>query len=110
MRISDWSSDVCSSDLAHHEREAPAPAAAGAGRHASTGPEYVLCAEDGESVAARPSPARPPPFLRGRAQTQQVRTEGNRRKHRSKARRRGKECFSTRQYRRSAYQLQKNIK
>src|SRR3546814_17777718 len=78
MRISDWSSDVCSSDLLHHRRiDLPQPDRV-----------VEIGAERGEA-----NPARIDAGLNEQAQ-----------EHRSEERRVGKECVSTCRSRWSPYQ------
>src|SRR3546814_6851035 len=98
MRISDWSSDVCSSDLASQVHGL---------RHAVTTPptsykrEYALSAET--ASMARSSLARWAKSMRARS-TRRCNTSWCRFLHaRSEERRVGKECVSTCRSRWSAY-------
>src|SRR3546814_14599905 len=86
MRISDWSSDVCSSDLTDAPRSRPARITA--------------------SVTAD---ARPDPRCSGSVATPQIAEHGSCRppNHRSEERRVGKECVSTGRYRWSPYHEKK---
>src|SRR3546814_19151291 len=110
MRISDWSSDVCSSDLARLE-EAFSPGldladAAKAAISALAGPDRTFAAEDLEvAVLSRSNgrrafgrleaPTLPHP-LRSTPQTQQ--SVGERAQLQRKTRRSGNECACTSKY------------
>src|SRR3546814_11954956 len=91
MRISDWSSDVCSSDLRGVVRGPP---------HAQI-PEHVLGAPGDARVGAVGVPVEPDVLeLQPRREVDD----------RSEERRVGKECVSTCRYRWSPYHEKKNIK
>src|SRR3546814_11497778 len=89
MRISDWSSDVCSSDLAGPHRTGGARAAEAQRRMAGEGYFASRCkgAEPRRKIAARQAIARP---ARAAAVALQRRPEA-----RSEERRVGKECVRT---------------
>src|SRR3546814_18145334 len=107
MRISDWSSDVCSSDLEDRSAQPPAP----------PDPDSAS-AQSGRTVPA-PGPS-PNPHWPARSTTACAYQTGRPRiapryRHRyrpprSEERRVGKECVSTCRYMRSPSTLQKNNK
>src|SRR3546814_20327315 len=99
MRISDWSSDVCSSDLGthlHHDRSSDV------WHHAQRDQAHSFKAAAGEHVEDVDDPARSP--LGKLLQRQRI---DARQGHRSEERRVGKECVSTCRYRWSPSHLKK---
>src|SRR3546814_17524131 len=109
MRISDWSSDVCSSDLVEwllaeglRIQLAKSGHTQYLARHEPHG-QTCLCWCRRQAASAM---TRSKAFLRGRARG--VRTRGNQqRTRRSSERRVGQECVTTCRYRRSAYHTKK---
>src|SRR3546814_12561705 len=91
MRISDWSSDVCSSDLAHHSRGRPHRGAGDAGRRALQR-LADLARHDGQPLAALALTVAVLPRAKGvlLSLIWALRAPG-----RSEERRVGKECVST---------------
>src|SRR3546814_11031052 len=93
MRISDWSSDVCSSDLGRRRglclRGAGDSAGGGAGGGARLGRHRLAAHRDGSGAADDHSGRGP--VLRGHGPQDERAVDG----HRSEERRVGKECVST---------------
>src|SRR3546814_15889585 len=110
MRISDWSSDVCSSDLRHRVAGGPnQPSGRSSGR-----PAFVP--ETPNTWCLRPARHKRPRHQEGRGNPARVRLEGRdthraasvpRGQGRSDERRVGKECVSTCRSRLSPYHLKK---
>src|SRR3546814_18779130 len=93
MRISDWSSDVCSSDLLH----APCPQSSGWRVELRGEPYYVYRWQTSKGVRCYAS----------RRTDQSLRFQGGHEPRRSEERRVGKECVSTCRSRWSPYHYTK---
>src|SRR3546814_18752702 len=116
MRISDWSSDVCSSDLPDRESTPPyPPGRAVLRRAASEGWRPRSAARPASAHAAirprrRPVAAAPPPgpATGGKCPISGCWGPARRERESSDERRVGKECVSTCSYRWSPYHEKKN--